>query len=190
LLDLRLPGTDGIELMAEISAMADIPVIFISAYGQDELVARAFEEGAEDYVVKPFSATELGERIKAAPRRRAGSEPEDPYVKGDLVIDFNERRVVLAGRSVSLTPMEHGTLVELASNAGRAVTHEQLLRRVWGLQAGDDVRPMRTAINSIRRKLGDEASNPTYIFTEARVGYRLAKPQPADRRENRTEDMT
>ncbi|MDE2744688.1 MAG: response regulator [Chloroflexota bacterium] len=190
LLDLRLPGTDGIELMAEISAMADIPVIFISAYGQDDLIARAFEEGAEDYVVKPFSATELGARIGAALRRRAGSEPEEPYVKGDLVIDFNERRVVLAGQSVSLTPMEHGTLVELASNAGRAVTHEQLLRRVWGLQAGDDVRPMRTAINSIRRKLGDEASNPTYIFTEARVGYRMAKPQPSDGRENRTDDMS
>ena len=189
LLDLRLPGTDGIELMAEITAMADIPVIFISAYGQDELIARAFEEGAEDYVVKPFSATELGARIKAALRRRAVSEPEEPYVMGDLLIDFNERRVVLGGEAVSLTPMEHGTLVELAANAGRVVTYEQLLRRVWGLQAGDDVRPMRTAINSIRRKLGDEASNPTYIFTEARVGYRMAKPQPSDGRENRTDDM-
>ncbi|MYD72910.1 MAG: response regulator [Chloroflexi bacterium] len=190
LLDLRLPGTDGIELMAEISGMADIPVIFISAYGQDELIARAFEEGAEDYVVKPFSATELGARIKAALRRRAGSEPEEPYVKGDLVVDFSERRVSLSGELVSLTPMEHGTLVELAANAGRVVTHEQLLRRVWGLQAGDDVRPMRTAINSIRRKLGDEASNPTYIFTEARVGYRMAKPQPPVGRENGTDDMS
>ncbi len=184
LLDLRLPGTDGIELMAEITAMADVPVIFISAYGQDELIARAFEEGAEDYVVKPFSATELGARIKAALRRRVVSEPEEPYVMGDLVIDFNERRVVLAGELVPLTPMEHRTLVELAANAGRVVTHEQLLRRVWGLQAGDDVRPMRTAINSIRRKLGDDAASPTYIFTEARVGYRMAKPEPPDEGED------
>ena len=180
LLDLRLPGTDGIELMAEITAMADVPVIFISAYGQDELIARAFEEGAEDYIVKPFSATELGARIKAALRRRAVSEPAEPYVMGDLVIDYNERRVVLAGELVLLTPIEHRTLVELSANAGRVVTHEQLLRRVWGLQAGDDVRPMRTAINSIRRKLGDEAASPTYIFTEARVGYRMAKPEPPD----------
>ncbi|MCY3602023.1 MAG: response regulator [Chloroflexi bacterium] len=180
LLDLRLPGTDGIELMAEITAMADVPVIFISAYGQDEFIARAFEEGAEDYVVKPFSATELGARIKAALRRRAASEPEEPYVRGDLVIDFSERRVVLAGQLITLTPIEHRTLVELSANAGRVVTHEQLLRRVWGLQAGDDIRPMRTAINSIRRKLGDDAASPTYIFTEARVGYRMAKPEPPD----------
>ena len=190
LLDLRLPGTDGIELMGEITAMADIPVIFISAYGQDELIARAFEEGAEDYVVKPFSATELGARIKAALRRRAVSEPTEPYVMGDLHIDFHERRVMLAGEPVPLTPMEHGTLVELSANAGRVVTHEQLLRRVWGLQAGDDVRPMRTAINSIRRKLRDDAANPTYIFTEPRVGYRMAKPEPPDGLENRTYDMS
>ena len=180
LLDLRLPGTDGIELMGEITAMADVPVMFISAYGQDELIARAFEEGAEDYVVKPFSATELGARIKACLRRRAVSEPAAPYVMGDLVIDFNERRVVLAGAPVPLTPIEHRTLVELAANAGRVVTHEQLLRRVWGLEAGDDVRPMRTAINSIRRKLGDDAASPVYIFTEARVGYRMARLEPPD----------
>lgn len=100
---------------------------------------------------------------------------------GDLVIDFNERRVVLAGQPVPLTPIEHRTLAELSANAGRVVTHEQLLRRVWGLQAGDDVRPMRTAINSIRRKLGDDAARPTYIFTEARVGYRMARPEPPER---------
>ena len=180
LLDLRLPGTDGIELMTEITAVADVPVIFISAYGQDELIARAFEEGAEDYVVKPFSATELGARIKAALRRRQVSEPAEPYVMGDLVIDFSERRVVLAGDLVPLTPIEYRTLAELAASPGRVVTHEQLLRRVWSLQAGDDVRPMRTAINSIRRKLGEDAASPTYIFTESRVGYRMAKPEPPD----------
>ena len=99
----------------------------------------------------------------------------------DLHIDFTERRVMLAGAVVPLTPMEHATLVELSANAGRVVTHEQLLRRVWGLQAGDDVRPMRTAINSIRRKLRDDAANPTYIFTEPRVGYRMAKPETSGR---------
>ena len=190
LLDLRLPGTDGIELMTEITAMVDVPVIFISAYGQDELIARAFEEGAEDYVVKPFSATELGARIKAALRRRAVSEPVEPYVMGDLVIDFNERRVVRAGEPVPLTPIEHRTLVELAANAGRVVTHEQLLRRVWNLQAGDDVRPMRTAINSIRRKLGDDAANPNFIYTEARVGYRMASSEPAGRGEDAARDSS
>ena len=190
LLDLRLPGTDGIELMGEITAMADLPVIFLSAYGQDELIARAFEEGADDYVVKPFSATELGARIKASLRRRAVSEPTEPYAMGDLVIDFNERRVVLAGEAVPLTPIEYRTLVELAANAGRVVTHEQLLRRVWGLEAGDDVRPMRTAINTIRRKLGDDAASPIYIFTEARVGYRMARPEPLDNGEDTARDTS
>ena len=190
LLDLRLPGTDGIELMTEITAMADVPVMFISAYGQDELIARAFEEGAEDYVVKPFSATELGARIKACLRRRAVSAPAEPYVMGELVVDFNERRVVLAGEPVALTPIEHRTLVELAANAGRVVTHEQLLRRVWGLEAGDDVRPMRTAINSIRRKLGDDAASPVSIFTEARVGYRMAGPAPPDPGEDAARAMS
>ena len=128
--------------------------------------------------MKPFSATELGARIKASLRRRAVSEPEEPYVLGDLVVDFAERRVVLGGEPVTLTPIEHRTLVELAANAGRVVTHEQLLRRVWGLEVGDDLRPMRTAINSIRRRLGDDAANPTYIYTEARVGYRMARPEP------------
>ncbi len=175
LLDLVLPGTDGVDLMKHIAETRDVPVIFLSAYGQDKLVARAFDMGAADYVVKPFSPTELLARIRAALRRREVPKPSEPYVLGDLIIDYDERRVTLAGRPVELTAKEYGTLAELSTNAGRVLTYETLLRRVWGLDAGADIRPMRTAINSIRRKLGDAAENPTYVFTELRVGYRMPK---------------
>ena len=175
LLDLMLPGVDGIELMKDIMTAGDVPVIFVSAYGEDRLVARALEMGAEDYVVKPFSPTELVARIRAALRRRTTSEPSVPYVVGDLTIDYAERLVTLAGAPVSLTAIQYRILVELAANAGRVLTYDHLLRRVWGSEGGADVRPMRTAISAIRRKLGDDADNPAYIFTELRVGYRMPR---------------
>ena len=178
LLDLMLPGTDGIELMGNILDMADVPVIFLSAYGQEETIARAFENGADDYVVKPFSPTELVARIKAALRKREApewAEPSEPYVFGDLTIDYAQRRVTLAGRPVQLTAIEYGLLFELSANAGRVMTYDRLLRRVWGLRGSGDSRRVRTAAKQLRRKLGDDANDPTYILNEPRVGYRMAK---------------
>ena len=160
LLDLRLPGVDGIDLMKDIAADRDLPVIFVSAYGQDRLVARAFEMGADDYVVKPFSPTELVARIKAALRRRTLSEPAVPYVLGGLTINYAERLVMLAGKPIELTAIQYRLLVELSVNAGRVLTYEHLLRRVWGSDGDADVRPMRTSVSAIRRKLGDDANNP------------------------------
>ena len=175
LLDLMLPGNDGIELMNDIVEIADVPVIFLSAYGQDQLVARAFDMGAADYLVKPYSPVELAARIRAALRRRETPEPSAPYILGDLTVNYDERLVGLDGHPVQLTDIEYRTLAELASNAGRVLTYEHLLRRIWRLEGDADVRPMRTAISSLRRKLGDDAEDPTYIFTELRVGYRMPK---------------
>ena len=175
LLDLMLPGVDGIDLMKDIVAARDVPVIFVSAYGQDRLIARAFQMGADDYVVKPFSPTELVARIGASLRRRTMSEPQVPYVLGDLTINYAERLVTLAGKPINLAAIQYRLLVELSVNAGRVVTYEHLLRRVWGTDGDADVRPLRTSINVIRRQLGDAAANPTYIFTELRVGYRMPK---------------
>ena len=175
LLDLMLPGIDGIELMQQIVEIAEVPVIFLSAYNQDRLVASAFDKGAADYVVKPFSHVELSARIRAALRRRETPKPSQPYILGDLTIDYAERRVSLAGRPVQLTAIEYRTLTELSVNAGRVLTYEHLLRRVWGLEADADLSPMRTVVSSLRSKLGDDAVNPSYIFTELRVGYRMAK---------------
>ena len=171
LLDLVLPDTDGIELMRAILRIADVPVIFLSAYGRDETIARAFEMGAVDYVVKPFSPTELAARIGAALRRREAAEPLEPYVRGGLVIDYALRRVSVDGEPVALTTMEYRTLAELSANAGRVLTYEHLLERVWREPPGADMSPMRTMVAKLRTKLGEDARNPRYVFTEARVGY-------------------
>ena len=123
LLDVVLPDTDGIELMRDIVSTANVPVIFISAYGHDEVVARAFEAGADDYIVKPFSPTELVARVRAALRRRTGyyqSQPLEPYVYRDLTIDYAQRRVTFAGRPVELRDKEYRLLYELSVNAGRS----------------------------------------------------------------------
>ena len=178
LLDMMLPGADGIELMRDILTVADVPVIFLSAYGREEVVARAFESGAIDYIVKPFSPTELVARVRAALRRGAGayrSEPPEPYVLGDLTINYPERLVTLAGRPVQLTATEYQLLFDLSVNAGRVVTHDQLLRRAWGPKKPGDLRALRAHLMRLRRKLGEDGSNPTYFFAEPRVGYRMAK---------------
>ena len=179
LLDFMLPGTDGVELMQAIRAVADVPVIFISAYGREELIARAMDMGAVDYVVKPFSQTEVAARIRAALRRRETPEPTEPYVLDDLIIDFAAHRATLAGQPLSLVAMEYRLLAELAANAGRVLTYEHLLDRVWGERSKGDVRPMRTIVAQLRRKLGDDADHPTYIFTEPRVGYLMPKGREA-----------
>ena len=178
LLDLMLPGTDGIELMQQIREIADVPVIFLSAYGQEETIARAFENGADDYVVKPFSPMELVARIRAALHRREApewAEPSEPFVLGELTIDYAGRRVTVAGRPVQMTAIEYGLLFELSVNAGRVMTYDRLLRRVWGLRRSGDSRRVRTAAKQLRRKLGDDANNPTYILNEPSVGYRMEK---------------
>ena len=175
LLDLMLPGVDGIELMKEILKVAEVPVIFLSAYGRDELIARAFDAGAVDYVVKPFSPTELSARIRAALRKWAILEPTKPYVYGDLLIDYAERKVTLAGRPIWLVALEYRLLAELSANGGSVSRYDQLLKRVWHAESGGDVRPMRTVISKLRQKLGDDADNPTFIFTEPRVGYRMPR---------------
>ena len=175
LLDLMLPGADGIELMKAILAVADVPVIFVSAYGREEVVARALEMGASDYIVKPFSPTELAARIRAALRRRVAAEPSEPYVLGDLTIDYSQRRVTLAQQRVHLTATEYGMLAELSTYAGQVLTYEHLLERVWRDRNAGNVRPMRTMVSKLRRKLGDDADNPIYIFTEPRVGFRMPR---------------
>ena len=182
LLDLVLPGTDGIELMENVPDLGNVPVIFISAYGRDQLIARALEAGAEDYLVKPFSPTELVARIHTALRRQTGPEPDappEPYVLGDLTINYDERRVYLAGSPVQLTDLEYRFLHELSINAGRVLTHDRLLSRVWGSGHPGHSGPVRTVVKNLRSKLGDEAVNPSYIFNEPRVGYRMEKGETA-----------
>ncbi|MYC29348.1 MAG: response regulator [Chloroflexi bacterium] len=179
LMDLALPGSDGIELMQDILRIADVPVIFLSGYGQDRVIVRAFEMGADDYIVKPFSPTELAARVRAALRRRTGPArmaPSEPYVRGDLTIDYAQRMVSVAGQPVRLTAIEYEFLRELSVHAGRVLTHQHLLQRVWGKTEPQTPRTIRTHLMRLRRKLGEDAENPRYIFAEPRVGYRMERP--------------
>ena len=178
LLDLVLPGVDGIELMEKVPELSDVPVIFLSAYGKDQTIARALEVGADDYIVKPFSPTELVARIQTVLRRRSNDqtgEPPEPYVAGDLTVDYTERRAYLAGHPVQITDIEYRMLYELSANAGRVMTHAELLRRVWGPAHSGRTGAVRSVIKNLRHKLGDAATDPMYIVNEPRVGYWMPK---------------
>ena len=166
--------------MRDILGRADGPVIFLSGDDPGEVIARAFEAGAADYIVKPFSPIERVARLGAARRRPAPrpGEPTQPYVLGPLTVDYGHRLVTLADRPVALTAAEYELLFELSIHAGGVVTHDQLLRRLWGPTHSGDMRLLRTLVRRLRRKLADDATSPTYLFAEPRVGYRMPKPQP------------
>ena len=179
LLDLTMPGASGFELMKRIPGITDAPVMFLSGRASDQDIAQGLEMGAADYIVKPFSPTELVARIKAALRKGAASdgiEPREHYLLGDLTINYAERIVTVAGRPVRLTATEYKLLYELSVNAGRVLTHHHLLQRVWGQNYSEGSHLLRTYVTYLRNKLGDDAKSRTYIFTEPRVGYRMAKP--------------
>ena len=181
LLDLLLPGTDGIQLMEQVPELADVPVIFISAYGRDETVVRALDAGAADYIVKPFSPSELTARVRAALRERA--EPE-PFALGELTIHYDQRRVAVAGRPVALTATEYEVLRVLSVNAGRVVTYDALLRQAWGKRGrtSNDPKLVRAVVKRLRRKLDDDAATPAYVRNQHGVGYRM--PGPGERQES------
>ena len=182
LLDLLLPGSDGIELMGRLRRIAETPVIFLSAHGREETISLAFESGAVDYVVKPFSSAELVARVRNALRPRASPpppEPSEPFTLGELNIDYRMRRVSLAGERLTLSPIEYDLLFVLSVNAGRPLTFDQLLSWVWGPQHKRDKRIVRAYVKRLRSKLGEDATQPRYILAEPRVGYRMGEPDPA-----------
>ena len=157
-----------------------MPVIFISAYGRDETIVKALNAGATDYIVKPFSPSELRARVRAALRRRA--EPES-FVLGELTIEYDQRRVSVAGRPVELTATEFELLRVLSVNAGRVLTYDALVRQAWRKQGRDSSDPklrerVRAVVKRLRRKLGDDTANSTYIRNARGVGYRM--PEPGD----------
>jgi len=171
LLDLMLPATNAFELIRRIPRILNVPVIILSGRGDDSRIAEAFELGASDYVVKPFSPTELLARIAAALRRQALSQHTEPYRVADLTVDYITRTVTVKGQATRLTPTEYKLLSELCTNAGRALSYEQLLARIWEQDSSADVQRVRTLVKDLRVKLGDNARNPTYILTVPGVGY-------------------
>ncbi|MCY4602573.1 MAG: response regulator [Acidobacteria bacterium] len=187
LLDLMLPGRDGIALMQDMPDLAELPVIFISGYGRDETIARALEAGAVDYIVKPFSATELTARVGAALRRR---DAAGPFVLGELTLDHVERRVTVAGRVVELTPTEYALLRALSLNAGRVTTYESLLRQVWSERENTDVQAVRNFVKKLRRKLGDDSASPSWVLNVRGLGYRMPSPDEEERGPPEAADRT
>ena len=165
LLDLLLPDVDGIELIEQVPELSDLPVIFISAYGRDETVARALESGAADYIVKPFSPTELVARVRAALRRHAGP---GPFVAGGLAIDYERRRVTVDGNAVPLTATEYELLRVLSLDAGRVVTFETLLRRVWAKRENADANLVRIFVRKPPPQAGRQRGQPRLPVQRAR----------------------
>jgi PAS domain S-box-containing protein len=178
LLDLMLSGTSGFDLLKQIREVSGVPVIMLSARERVEDTVRALRMGADDYIGKPFSPSELLARIEAALRRRVRPDQIEvlqPYRMDGLMIDFTRRRVIVDEEEVRLTATEYKLLYELATNAGRVLTHDQILQRVWGPEYSGETQLVRAFIRNLRRKLKDDANAPTYIFTEPQVGYRMAK---------------
>jgi PAS domain S-box-containing protein len=179
LLDLKLPGTSGFELLERIREFSGVPVIFLTGSDREEDAVRALREGADDYITKPFSPSELLARIGAALRRRVlpdVMEARPAFTLGDLTIDFAGRRVTVEGREVALSATEYKILHELATYAGRPLSYEHLLRQVWGPEYSQETELVRSFIRNLRRKLGDDAQNPRFILTERQVGYRMPQP--------------
>ena len=180
LLDLSVIGTGGFEEIQRLSDSYGIPIVVLSVQGEEENIGRAFEMGADDYIVKPFSPTELIARIKSTLRRRAAHLPPTGLVNGYAVanvsVNYDARTLTVSGTQVPLTATEYKLLHELSRNAGRILTQDELLHRVWGPEYTGEPRLLRSYVKSLRQKLGDNARNPSYIFTEHGIGYRMAKP--------------
>jgi DNA-binding response OmpR family regulator/anti-sigma regulatory factor (Ser/Thr protein kinase) len=179
LLDLRLPGISGFDLLQRIREFSGVPVIFLTGSDSEEDAVRALRMGADDYITKPFSPSELLARIGAALRRRLLpdlTEARLPFVLGDLTVNFAERRVTVKGREVRLSATEYKILYELAANSGRVLTYDQILRGVWGPEYSGETELIRSVVRNLRRKLGDDARRPRFVFTERQVGYRMPKP--------------
>ncbi len=177
-LDLVMPGLDGFEVLRQLRTWTDAPVIVLSARGQEPDKVAALDQGADDYLTKPFGMGELLARLRVMLRRARGPVP--PAISaGDVTIDLNRRLVYRAGQEVHLTPTEMSLLLVLASEAGKVMTHRQILQRVWGNYAAENSPQLRVYINYLRRKLESDPARPRLIVTEPGVGYRLkAEPPP------------
>jgi two-component system, OmpR family, KDP operon response regulator KdpE len=177
-LDLRLPDIDGIEVCRRLRTWSSVPIIVLSADGLDQRKVDALDEGANDYVTKPYSTPELLARLRAVLRDSAAGRtiPDGVLVVGDLRIDLAHRTVTVGDRSVELTPKEFAFLAFLARHQGRVLTHQAILREVWGPDYGTETQYLRVYASQLRKKLGDDPARPRLV-TEPGVGYRLVDRQ-------------
>lgn len=177
LLDVMMPGLDGFETLRMLREFSNVPVIMLTAKGEEEDKVRGLELGADDYVTKPFGSRELSSRVRAVLRRAEmpSASPEQAILKIDnrLSVDFNRREVIVEGKHIKLRPTEYRLLYHLIENAGWTVPHEQLLAKVWGYEYRDETHYVRLYVNYLREKIEEDPSNPKYILTERGIGYRF-----------------
>ena len=173
-LDLGLPDMDGKAVIAAIREWSDVPIVVVSVRSNEAEIIAALDAGADDYVTKPFAPAELLARLRALVRRRGTPDEGAVLTAGDLVVDLAARTVTLAGAPVRLTRKEFDVLALLIGNSGRLLTHQELLRTIWGPAHLGDTHYLRIAIGRLREKLGDDAAAPRMIFTEPGIGYRFA----------------
>ncbi|MGV7229576.1 MAG: response regulator transcription factor [Nitrospirales bacterium] len=179
IVDLLLPGIDGIELTKSIRQRSTLPIIILSAIGDDKKKVEALETGADDYVTKPFSIEEVVARIRSVLRRVVGSKDVNPILSyGDLVVDFEHREVSLSDEPIKLTPMEYELLKYMVQNAGRVLTRRMLLTAVWGPGHEDDTQSLRVLVRQLRKKIEKIPAKPCFILTDPGVGYRF-KSEPS-----------
>ncbi len=177
LLDLMLPDVTGVEVCAELRRKHRTPIIILSVVGEEKTKVAALDQGADDYLTKPFGMDELLARVRVALRRGASDRLQEPVISvGRLSIDLGRRLVTLDDRYVQLTPTEYSLLKCLALNAGKVLTHAMILREVWGAAYADDTHVLRTCVNQLRSKLGDDPASPRFISTDPGVGYRFPAP--------------
>jgi len=181
LLDIMMPDIDGYTVCERVREFSMIPIIMVTARGEDEEKVKGLDAGADDYVSKPFSSKELVARVKAVLRRsKLQDEHIEPAFHGrDLAIDFNQHRVTLGNRELNLTATEYRLLSYLAQNAGRLATPSQILGRVWGEEYAGETHLLQVNVARLRQKLNDDASNPTYIVTKPGIGYMMMKADKA-----------
>ncbi len=183
ILDLGLPDIDGVDVLRRIRSWSDVPVIVLTADDTEHRKVEALDDGADDYVTKPFSTPELLARLRVALRRSRGagaSLAADPVLEvGDLTVDVAHHRVDVGGRRVELTPKEFGFLALLARFPGRVLTHRTILQEVWGPEYGSETQYLRVYASQLRKKLGEDPAHPRLI-TEPGVGYRLVDPTEPD----------
>jgi len=176
-LDLNMPDMDGIEVCREIRVVSNLPIIMLTVRSAEKDKVRALDAGADDYVVKPFGIDELLARIRAALRRAPGEAVETSVVTKEIHLDFDNRTIVVQGKSVHLTPKEFELLRELVTNAGKPVSHRRLLQAVWGPDYGEETESLRVMVNQLRKKIEPDPANPRFIRTEPWIGYRFVLPQ-------------
>lgn len=172
ILDLAMPEMSGLEVCRRVREFSSVPIIVLSAKGSESDKVSALDLGADDYVTKPFGMDELLARSRAVLRRLSTTTDRVVSV-GDVTIDIDERRVVVAGKDIRLTPKEFDVFKYLVNNAGKVVTHRALLQTVWGWESTDQTEYLRVFINQLRRKIETDASHPHYLITEPWVGYRF-----------------